>query len=368
MNTSSTLEICSNLDKILEQYGNINFLSKQELYLLIDYIRYSFNIDINEVFNVPKFCQDNFDGIINYDFHQFKDTKIGGFLVKNKIPEKSYITVNTSRELISTIFDLTHEMIHFLLHPENRKHYISSSLCDIDNFEWQANEGAAELLVPYKRFIPNFVRNIKHCNSRQEYFDLLNFLSEKYKVSTAVLEYRISGLKYEIHQYENGTSIDEIQFLSKRAQEEQGIFITSYSDVFKRRKRELKTILNEYSMLTKSEISSEKIHHNSIKNTEHTIQNWNDILNYFKANGKIVLYTNLINTEMLLIDNNTIRINFLSNITSFGKAVLGKKQNIELIEEQVNTLFKKKMNIQYFDKSNEIISFQSENEFDDLPF
>lgn len=367
MNTSSTLEICSNLDKILEQYGNINFLSKEELYLLIDYIRYSFNIDINSVFNVPKFCQDNFNDIINYDFHQFKDTKIGGFLVKNKIPEKSYITVNTSKEPISTIFDLTHEMIHFLLHPENRKHYISSSLCDIDNFEWQANEGAAELLVPYKRFIPSFVKNIKNCNSRIEYIDLLNHLSDKYKVSTAVLEYRISGLKYEIHQYENGISIDKIQFLSKRAQEEQGIFITPYSDIFKSKNRSLKTILNEYSIATKAEVSSEIKYNNSTENSEYAIQNWNDILNYFKTNSKIVLYTNLINTEMLPIDDNTIRINFLNGITSFGKAILGKKQNIELIEEQVNKLFKKKMNIQYFDKSNEIIVFQSENKFDSLP-
>lgn len=49
MNTSDTLEICSNLNKILEQYGNINFLSKEELYLLIDYIRYNFKINIDEV-------------------------------------------------------------------------------------------------------------------------------------------------------------------------------------------------------------------------------------------------------------------------------------------------------------------------------
>lgn len=73
------------------------------------------------------------------------------------------------KELESVAFDLTHEMMHFLLHPENRKYYISSSLCDIDNFEWQANEGAAELLVPYKHFIPLFTKNIKHCTSKGLY-------------------------------------------------------------------------------------------------------------------------------------------------------------------------------------------------------
>ena len=70
----------------------------------------------------------------------------------------------------------------------------------------------------------------------------------------------------------------------------------------------------------------------TIENAEHIIQNWDDILNYFKATGKIVLYTNLINTEMFPIDDNTIGINFLNGMTSFGKAVLSKKQNIESID------------------------------------
>lgn len=364
MNTSDTLEICSNLNKILEQYGNINFLSKEELYLLIDYIRYSFKINIDEVFNVPKFCQDNFSDIINYDFHQFKDTKIGGFLIKNNIPEKSYITVNASKEPISTVFDLTHEMIHFLLHPEDRKYYISSSLCDIDNFEWQANEGAAELLVPYKRFIPNFVKNIKKCNSRTDYIDLLNYLSNKYKVSTAVLEYRISGLKYEINQYENDTPIDKVHFLSRRAQEEQGIFITSYTDVFRKKKVELKSIISHFS--------SNNFFDKIIQQPEPIvpsidIENWNDFLKYLKISGKIVLYTNLMNTELLHINQDTVGINFITGITPFGKSILEKESNIKIIEEQITNIFHKKMTIKFIDKSTKTLDIKVSAFTDTLP-
>lgn len=71
---------------------------------------------------------------------------------------------------------------------------------------------------------------------------------------------------------------------------------------------------------------------------------------------------------MFPIDDNTIGINFLNGMTSFGKAVLSKKQNIESIEEQVIKLFKKKMNIKFINKSNEIVVFQSDINTDDLPF
>lgn len=376
MSLENTLRICSNIDKILEQYGNINFLSKEELYLLINYIRDNFNINTDEIFNVPCFCKDNFKDIVNYEFHNFNDTKIGGFLVKNKFPNKSYITVNTSKEGLSTLFDLTHEMIHFLLHPEDRKHYISSSLSDVDNFEWQANEGAAELLVPYKRFIPIFVKNIKNCKSSKEYIDLLVHLSDKFKVSTAVLEYRISGLKYEISQYEEGIPIDKIQFLSKTAQEENGIYIKSYNDIFRNKKTNLKDIISEFSIdrLSSDTIissSKETIVDNS-KNSEYVIKdikNWEDALNYLKSSGKIILYATLMNTELLKINDNTVAINFINGISDFGKLILKKYMNVNLIEEQILHIFKKKMHIQYINKSNEIFDLETDDVVtDNLPF
>ena len=358
MDKSDVIKICSNLDMVLYEYGNINFLTKEDLYSLIDYIRTNFNININDVLNIPKFCKENFSGIINYDFHNFNDTKIGGFLVKNKLPEQSYIIVNTSKDSLCTLFDLTHEMIHFLLHPENRKHYISSSLCDIDNFEWQANEGAAELLVPYKKFIPYFVRNIKVCNSRKDYTDLLQHLSDKYKVSTAVLEYRISGLKYEISQYEKGIAIDKIQLLSKTAQEENGIFITPYNEIFRNKKTDIKSILKKFEprkttsyVINQPEVAIER----QIKSTVSFIYSWEDIKNYFKSTGQIMLYTNLLNTEMLQIDNNTTSIKFSKDITPFCRAILGKEHNLKAIEEQVNKLHKKQMNIIFIDKTSTII-------------
>ncbi|MCI8396191.1 MAG: ImmA/IrrE family metallo-endopeptidase [Clostridia bacterium] len=246
MSTSRTIAICAELSEILEQCNNINFLSKEELYTLIEFVRIRFGIDPNRAFNISEFCQKNFKDIIEYDFHKFKDTRIGGFLVKNKLPEKSYITVNSAKDPYSLIFDLTHEMIHFLLHPEDRRHYISSSFCDIDNFEWQANEGAAELLIPYKQFIPQFVRGIWQCKSRADYLNLVKLLSSQYVVSTSVLEYRIVGLSYEISQFEEGVKLENLELLSRRAQEKQGIYMISYKERFSSNSANLKFILSQY--------------------------------------------------------------------------------------------------------------------------
>lgn len=317
MDVDKTLKICSNLDDILEQYGNINFISKEELYTLIDYIRNCFSVIVkeDEPFNVTKFFKDNFMGIIECHFNPFNDKKIGGFLVKNSYPEKSHIVVNSSKEPIYSLFDLTHELIHFLLHPENRQHYISTSLCNVDNFEWQANEGAAELLVPYKKFIPLFVKHIKNCKKYNQYIDLIKKMSDIFIVSTAVIEYRISGLKYEINQYENGISIDELEFLSQRAQKELGINIKSYNDIFKNKKTNLKSVISELSLQYEPSNTYfvKKIYEDSENiniEDEHDIHNWEDILQFFKSSGKIVLYTNLIDTEILPIDDNIIGINF----------------------------------------------------------
>lgn len=244
MNTQNTVEICSKLDVILSNYSNINFITKHELYLLLDYIRFNFNISVDNVFNITSFYKNNFRDIVELTFHGFNDVKIGGFLVKNKFPEKSHIVVNENKDRYSMLFDLTHELMHYLLHPEDRENYISSSLCDIDNFEWQANEGAAELMVPYRKFIPIFCDRIKYCKNYLDYSNLIKVLAEKFVVSPAVIEYRISGLKYEISQYEAGINIDRLDLLSKTAQEAQNIYIDSYSKKF-RQKSNLGIILRK---------------------------------------------------------------------------------------------------------------------------
>lgn len=51
--------------------------------------------------------------------------------------------------------------------------------------------------------------------------------ADLFNVTPTVLQNRIISLKYEIHQYLNGTNINDIQILSKNAQEHKCIFVKS---------------------------------------------------------------------------------------------------------------------------------------------
>ena len=77
--------------------------------------------------------------------------------------------------------------------------------------------------------------------------------------------------------------------------------------------------------------------------------NWKDIVNHLKQDGKIVLYTNLINTNAVEINDMTIVIQFPGGITSFGKTVLEKPENKQELIKQVSMAYGKEMNIKYID-------------------
>ena len=84
--------------------------------------------------------------------------------------------------------------------------------------EWQANEGAAQFLVPYQDFIPRY---------NQEYEKVLSYcvndiLADHYNVTPQVIIHRVSNLKQEFRQYENGVPIERINLVSNRQAREQG--------------------------------------------------------------------------------------------------------------------------------------------------
>ena len=92
-------------------------------------------------------------------------------------------------------------------------------------------------------------------------------------------------------------------------------------------------------------------------NTNKTVQNknysknsqeyWPQILGDLKQNGKIVLYTNLINTQAKEINDMTVGIEFPNGMTPFGKTILEKQENIKEITNLVSMACGKPMQIKY---------------------
>ena len=94
-------------------------------------------------------------------------------------------------------------------------------------------------------------------------------------------------------------------------------------------------------------------------------QYWKEIVNNFKKNGKIMLYTNLLNTEAVEINDMTIGIEFPKGLTPFGKTVLEKAENMKEISNQVSIACGKEMNIKYISEEQELSNFASGF---DIPF
>lgn len=76
---------------------------------------------------------------------------------------------------------------------------------------------------------------------------------------------------------------------------------------------------------------------------------WPNILNDFKSKGKIMLYTNLLNTKAVEMNDMTVGIEFPNGINAFGKTVLEKAENKNEIEKQVSIACGKTMHVKYID-------------------
>lgn len=83
---------------------------------------------------------------------------------------------------------------------------------------------------------------------------------------------------------------------------------------------------------------------NFSKNSE---EYWPQILNDLKQRGKRVLYTNLMGTTAKEINDMTVGIEFPNGISSFGKLVLDKQENMKEISNLVSIACGKEMNIKY---------------------
>ncbi|MCI8362142.1 MAG: DNA polymerase III subunit gamma/tau [Clostridia bacterium] len=127
------------------------------------------------------------------------------------------------------------------------------------------------------------------------------------------------------------------------------------------------------SLLGKKQEQKPQIQTTPVQNisTGEKLETWSKIVNELKDAGKIMLYTNLINSIARKENDLVITIEFPKGLTPFGKAVLEKSENISEIERRISIEFGKPMKIKYIDtkanntaqvtKQNPIESFAEDN-------
>ena len=90
---------------------------------------------------------------------------------------------------------------------------------------------------------------------------------------------------------------------------------------------------------------------------------WQKVVNTLKQQGKIMLYTNLLNTTAKEINDMTIGI---EGLTAFGKPVLEKNENMQEIIRLVSIEAGKEMRIKYLEGKKENLKEEKNNEISDL--
>ena len=83
------------------------------------------------------------------------------------------------------------------------------------------------------------------------------------------------------------------------------------------------------------------------------MQGFYKVLNNLKQDGKLLLYTNLINTVAYELNDMTIGIEFTGGLNPFGKTVLEKSENVADITKLVSMECGKPMQIRYITENME---------------
>ena len=92
------------------------------------------------------------------------------------------------------------------------------------------------------------------------------------------------------------------------------------------------------------------------------VECWGKVIGNIKENGKVMLYSNLANSNAIELNDMTIGISFPEGLTPFGKSVIGKSENITEISKLVSMEYGKPMQIRLIDNTNE----KSNNSIDDI--
>lgn len=199
-------------------------MNKKDLYKRMDGVRDALGIGYDCMYANP------FDMCSKLDIQvictEFVTSGLRGIAIPSTGPTRDSDTIilNGKRDFTQRKFDCAHELTHLLLHAPSREYYLQQvddvTIAQDGYTEWEANEGAAELLMPYRIFIPMFVLETKAYKSETV---TCRRMARLFKVTEQNIAFRMKGLQYEIWQYANGTAIADLVIMSRSEQKAQGI-------------------------------------------------------------------------------------------------------------------------------------------------
>ena len=116
-----------------------------------------------------------------------------------------------------------------------------------------------------------------------------------------------------------------------------------------------------------SEKNNNKDSSNPKENKVEVADFWGKVIDSLKAERQPMLYSNLLNTKGVILDDMTFGIQFPNGLNSFGKSIIEKPENMSELKRLVSIECKKDMRIKLIDNKNVKSAQQpSQNGFDGL--
>ena len=110
-----------------------------------------------------------------------------------------------------------------------------------------------------------------------------------------------------------------------------------------------------------SEKNNNKGSSNSKENKVEVADFWGKVIDSLKAERQPMLYSNLLNTKGVILDDMTFGIQFPNGLNSFGKSIIEKPENMSELRRLVSIECKKDMRIKLIDNKNESAQQPSQN-------
>lgn len=132
-------------------------------------------------------------------------------------------------------FYAAHELVHLTCHRQEQgglfRCFDSYLPARDDYLEWQANEGAAEILMPWRLFLQTVLDLSPDLTRRSSIQRLQLELADRFGVTQGMIAVRLESLKYELHLALQGEPIDGICPISAREQQRRNIAVPSLNDL-----------------------------------------------------------------------------------------------------------------------------------------
>ena len=250
---------------------------------------------------------------------------------------------------------------------------------DLNNFIWEIIKYVKDLLI-YKTsgkidlYSKQELENIKQISekvSKEKIVNLiynLSALENDIKWSTQkTIMFQAGIIKLCNQEIGSGTNIEEqIQKIEKYIKSAD-ISVSNKTNVYNTINPEEVNLnqnnnIKSNSSVAKTINTTPKAQETSKQYLGGVSKSWPKIVNDLKQSGKIVLYTNLVNTQAEEINDMTVGIKFSKGITAFGKAVLEKQENVNEISKLVSMACGKEMQIKYISEAqNQVVKNNSED-------